>query len=171
MSGMDARSFLLGLVCVVGACGEHSHGADSLVLLDSASDEAWGVLRDAVVGGNATVDTVHSAMLIAPADAQELAATAPAVFRWSLPGARAVQPHGVETGRFVWLALELGADKASEIDVVALTSMSFAPDAAVWEQMVAAGSVTATVYTATMDDGAIAAGPFRSSPVTFRIVK
>jgi hypothetical protein len=157
----------------VAGCGDDHGAAVDAVLLDDASDEAWGAFKDAVDQGHATVNDARAAALTAPQSGQTIPGASPIALTWAAPaGKPAALPHGIDTGRFVWLVLSGGGELAGKLNVVALSTTTWTPDAASWAKLVSAGTVRVDVYTATLDTGAVTEGPFsRSASVTFTIAR
>ena len=151
----------------LGACSDDHSTDETLILLDSASDEAFATFRADVAAGNATPGS-SAAALVAPTPGQTVPAT-PFTFRWSFPRESPAKPHGVESGRFVWLELSGSGTLADAIDIVAITSTSYTPDADVWAKIAGGGTITAKIYTAMLDEGALTDGPFSSASVTFNV--
>lgn len=172
------RTHLLRVVtgCLAGVgvlgCG-HDHGGGDilgdLVLLDDASDEVAAEIAEKVDRDGALVDNTRAAALVAPAAGATVPRATPVTIDWDLPSSAGRRPrHGQNTGTFVWVRLE-APGLAEPIDVVAIGTTSFTPDAARWRSLVdATGPVTATITTAVVDRGVIQAGPFRPSEASRR---
>ncbi len=139
-----------GLILLAAAC---SGSSDSTIIrLDDASDETLLVIKDAVARGPVLTDDDHAARLTGPTGGTFTGSQKPTI-TWTIP-VHPEKPHGVESGRFVWLKLSGGA----VYDVVSLTSTSYTPDDSIWQKL--SGTVTVTIYTAEADDSMVTEGPF-----------
>jgi hypothetical protein len=166
---MRIRSCLLAL-SLVAACGGDDDGVTdaNIIRLDDASEEVMFTIAELVDRGEVTVDDEVAAALTAPADGAELPSDAAPTFSWS-PRVSTVR-HGRTTGDFVWLHLECpGMDAA--IDVVAIDSTEWEPDADRWAQLqTATGACEVQVVSAYADRGIVTEGPFvPSSNPTFSV--
>jgi hypothetical protein len=156
---------LAAAVAAASACGgdEHDDGDLDAVYLDEASDEVLLTLIDAADRGQVTNDDERCAHLTAPADGAELPAATPPTFSWEPAELQLL--HGRATGDFVWLRFECPG-VSPPVDLLALESTEWQPDAARWERLAGATGPCAVVVTSAFVDRGIIqeGGPFR--PVT-----
>ncbi len=163
----------LGLAVFAPGCGDPPLLGE-VVRLDDASDEQLEVIADTARREGTEIDPALAVSLTAPADGETIPAGTPFTFTWTkLQESPRTPRHGEITGTFMWLRLE-GGGLDPTIDVVALTSMTWTPDAEVWARLTAtSGSITARMITTVTDDlGRITDGPARAAPdddVTFTV--
>lgn len=101
--------------------------------------------------------------LTAPVDGAALSAAEAPAFTWS--PRQSTLRHGRDTGDFVWLHLECDG-MATPIDIIAIESTSWQPDADSWAAIRAAtGSCQVEVTSAYADRGVVTEGP-SSQPAT-----
>lgn len=173
MSARTAAWFCLALLGA--ACGDDSPLTGEIIRLDDASDEELKFIADTAEREGVTVDPALAVTLTAPTDGEVISAATPYTFSWEEPSGtpRLTPRHGIITGTFMWLRLE-GGGLDPMIDMVALTSMSWTPEAAVWARIAAAsGPIKARMITTVTDgQGRITMGPSRAADdddVTFTV--
>jgi hypothetical protein len=164
----------LALFLVGTGCGS-SPLTGEIVRLDDASDEELKYIVDIADRNGVAVDPALAVTLTAPADGDTVSAATPYTFTWAKLSStpRRTPRHGVITGTFMWLRLE-GGGLDPMIDMVALTSMSWTPDATLWARIAATtGPIKAHMITTVTDgQGQIVAGPARAAAnddVTFTV--
>jgi hypothetical protein len=156
------------VAALVAACDGDGHDELDAVILDDASDEVLRTLVDAARRGQVTVDDTRAALLVSPTDGASLSATEAATWTWA--PAPVTLLHGRNTGDFVWLRIECAA--MVPIDVLAIETISYTPEAEHWDKITAAsGACTSTLTSAFVDRGVIQeGGPFRPTQVpTFSV--
>jgi hypothetical protein len=142
------------------ACNGDGHGDGDTIRLDEASDEVVLTLRDLIDRGQGIEDDDIAAQLTAPADGAQVAAASPATLSWSRRQTNL--RHGRTTGEFVWLEIDC-AGMERPIDVVAIESTSWQPDAERWGHMTGGGSCQVQVVSAYVDRGVVEEGPYLPS--------
>lgn len=159
----------LALLSILAACGGDDDVTDAdIIRLDDASEEVMFTIAELVERGEATVDDEVAAKLTAPADGAELPTDAAPSFTWSRR--ESTLRHGRTTGDFVWLHLECPG-MAAPIDVIAIESTEWQPDADSWAQLqTSTGACEVEVTSAYADRGIVTEGPFQpSSNPTFSV--
>jgi hypothetical protein len=163
---MIRPALLLGALTLLG-CHGHDDAEANLILVDTASDEAFAELKVQVAAGKATSDTFKAPTLLAPADGAQVPRSEKPTIRWGFPVEKV--PHGVETGRFAWIELS-GSSLEGGFHIFALGSTSYIPDEEAWATIAGSGTVTVKTYAATMEDGKITAGPYAGATTTFKVL-
>jgi hypothetical protein len=160
------------LLLLAAGCPLDSDGGvdlDRAILVNDAADTVLATMSDAVDNGQVVIDDDKAAALVAPEPGATLARDTPPQFAWSLPNGK--RGRGTTTsGEFVWLQFS-GGGLARTVDVLAVGVSSWTPTADEWAELAAAtGTVTLTLTNAALENGVLAAGPFRATlPATFSI--